>query len=162
MAKPKAPSAYQLQKMEQEQKEYPCGIMHSSLEEAMIHAERNLGFRDAQGNLIVKLEPLLGGTCFSTGTVVGWQAGPQKRFRVDFEKDFETMNAEASKRKNGVNKGTKGVHVNEEDFTRTQTPKICHPTEASLQMADLLWRRWSSRYGRRGQVTKEDIAHVDG
>ena len=75
MPRTTGPSAYQLGKQEQGQKEYWCGIMHSSLEEAMVHAEQNLGFRDAQGNLIVQLEPLLGGTRFSNGTVIGWQAG---------------------------------------------------------------------------------------
>ena len=136
--------------------------MHASLEEAMVHAEKNLGFRDAQGNLVVKLEPLLGGTRFSGGTVIGWQAGPQRRFRVDFEPEHAAKNAAAARQKNGVNKGTQGVHVNEEDFTRSVKPKICHPTESSLLIADLLWRRWSSRYGRRGQVTKDHIAGVDG
>src|SRR3954471_23042053 len=158
MTAKKGPTPYQLQKLEGQQKEYSCGIMHASLEEAMLHAERNLGFRDAKGAIVVKLEPLLGGTKFSSGTVIGWQAGPQKRFRVDFEPKFEAKNAEAAARKKGVNKGTRGVHVNEEDFTRTESPKICHPTESSLLIADLLWKRWSSRYGRRGQVTKEHIA----
>nr|AUN35913.1 hypothetical protein [uncultured bacterium] len=162
MSKKKGPSAYQIRKEEEQQKEFSCGIMHSSLEEAMVHAERNLGFRDASGNLVVKLEPLLGGTLFSGGTVIGWQAGTQKRFRVDFEPEFEAKNRYATTQKNGVNKGTHGVHVNEEDFTRTRKPKICHPTESSLIIADLLWKRWSSRYGRRGQVTKDHIAAVDG
>ena len=54
----------------------------------MVHAERNLGFRDGRGNLTVDLEPLLGGTRFSAGTVIGWQSGPQKRIRVDFDNDF--------------------------------------------------------------------------
>jgi hypothetical protein len=79
MPKMTGPSAYQLQKQHLEQKEYSCGIMHGSLEEAMVHAEQSLGFRDAQGSLVVKLEPLLGGTLFSTGTVIGWQVGSQKR-----------------------------------------------------------------------------------
>lgn len=162
MPKMTGPSAYQLQKRQLEQKEYSCGIMHGSLEEAMVHAEQSLGFRDAQGNLVVKLEPLLGGTLFSTGTVIGWQVGSQKRYRVDFEKDFAAKNTEAAAKKSGVNKGTQGVHVNEEDFTRSVRPKICHPTESSLMIAELLWRRWSSKYGRRGQVTKEHIARVDG
>jgi hypothetical protein len=105
---------------------------------------------------------LLGSTRFSSGTVIGWQSGPHKRFRVDFEPEFATKNAEAAKRENDVNKGTQGVHVNEEDFTRNKSPKICHPTESSLLIADLLWKRWSSRYGRRGQVTKEHITAVDG
>ena len=60
-----------------------------------------------------------------------------------------------------VNYGSQGVHVNEEDFTRTKRPKICHPTRAPSRDADLLWSRWSSKYGRRGEVTEERIAAVD-
>jgi len=137
-------------------------MMHASLEEAMVHAEANLRFRNERGDLVVKLEPLLGGTRFSGGTVIGWQSGPQRRFRVDFDPDFAAANAKAAKRKDGVHKGKQGVHVNEEDFTRRGRQKVCHPTESSLLIADLLWKRWSSRYGRRGQITKEHITTVDG
>lgn len=161
MAKPKALSEYKQRQLEEEQKEVPCGIMHASIEEAMVHAEKNLGFRNERSEIVAKLESVLG-TMFGSGSVVGWQVGTRKRFRVDFEPEFAAKNAEAAAKKNGVNKGTQGVHVNEENFTRTTKPKTCHPTQSSLTMAELLWRRWSSRYGRRGQITKEDIARIGG
>jgi hypothetical protein len=161
MPKEKPLSAYKRRELEEEQKEIPCGIMHASIEEAMVHAEKNLGFRNAKGELVAKLEPLLG-TMFGDGTVVGWQVGTRKRFRVDFEPDFSKKNAEAARKKNGINKGTQGVHVNEENFTRNMKPKICHPTESSLLLAEHLWKRWSSRYGYRGRITKQDIENVDG
>jgi hypothetical protein len=161
MARPKTLSQYKQRQLEEEQKEVPCGILHASIEEAMVHAEKNLGFRNGRGELVESLDPVLG-TMFGSGSVVGWQVGTRKRFRVDFEPEFVVKNAEAAKKKDGVSKGTQGVHVNEENFTRTVKPKTCHPTESSLLQAELLWRRWSSRYGRRGQITKEDISRVEG
>jgi hypothetical protein len=156
MAEEKPLSDYKRRQQEEEQLEFPCGLMHGSLEEAMVHAEMNLGFRNANGELVANLEPLLG-RMFGSGTIVGWRVGGEKRFRVDFEPDFAAKNAEASRKKNGVNKGTQGVHVNEENFTKSSRPKICHPTESSLLVAELLWRRWSSRYGRRGKITQDDL-----
>src|SRR5262245_39246344 len=117
MATEKPLSEYKRKQLEEEQKEFSCGIMHASVEEAMVHAETNLGFRNANGELVAKLEPLLG-AMYGSGTVVGWKVGNRKRFRVDFEPEYAIKNAEAAKQKNGVNKGTQGVHVNEEDFTR--------------------------------------------
>ena len=161
MSSDKLPSEYKRKQLEEERKEFPCGILHDSIEEAMVHAELNLGFRNNRGELVVKLEPFLG-SMYGDGTVVGWKVGNRKRFRVDFEPEYELKDAEAAKIENGVNKGTCGIHVNEEDFTRTFKPKTCHPTKSSLRIADLLWRRWSSKYGRRGGVTKADITRVDG
>jgi len=143
------------------QKEFSCGIIHGSIEEAMVHAEVNLGFRRGDGKpLLVVLEPLLG-AMFGAGAIVGWKSGARRRFRVDFEPDFERKNADAVRRKHGVHKGLQGVHVNEEDFTRKSRQKICHATSSSLLRAEHLWRRWTSKYGRRGSVTAEDVANVD-
>jgi hypothetical protein len=162
MAEEKALSDYKQKLLEAEQKEYSCGIIHGSIEEAMVHAELSLGFRDpATNSLIVQLEPLIGTTKFTSGTIIGWRFGTRKRFRVDFDPDYIAHNAEAQKAKNGVFKGTQGVHVNEEDFTRPSRQKICHATESSLLIAEHLWRRWSSKYGRLGSVTAETIATVD-
>jgi hypothetical protein len=162
MADDKTLSEYKQKLLEEEQKEYPCGIIHASLEEAMVHAELNLGFRDpATRVLIVQLEPLLGTTKFSSGTIIGWKVGTRKRFRVDFDPDFLEHNAQARARRNGVLKGTQGIHVNEEDFTRRSRQKICHATESSLLVAEHLWRRWTSKYGRIGSVTEEMIKEVD-
>jgi len=153
-------SEYKRKQLEEAQKEFTCGIMHSSIEEAMVHAETNLGFRNASGELVAKLEPLLG-SMYGSGTVVGWKLGSRKRFRVDFEPDYARKNAEAARHKSGVNKGMHGIHVNEEDFTRSTSPKICHPTQSSLLIAEHLWRRWSSRYGRRGAITEEHINKIE-
>jgi hypothetical protein len=155
-------SPYQQAMKEAEQKEYSCGILHDSIEEALVHAESNLGFRDNAGRLVVDVKPYIGQTLFSSGTVVGWQSGARKRYRLDFERNFQAVNQAAVKTKNGVNKGTRGVHVNEEDFDRTARPKVCHATTSSLDRAEGYWRRWSSRYGRRGAVTPEQIKMVDG
>src|SRR6476620_5969753 len=84
MAKVKELSDYKKKQLEEEQKEFTCGIFHDSIE--------------------------------------GWKVGNRKRFRVDFEPQFEAKSAE----------GLLGVHINEEDFTRQTRPKICHPTRSSL------------------------------
>lgn len=145
-----------------EQKEFSCGIIHDSVEEAMVHAELNLGFRDKDTNsLTVQLEPYIGTTLFSSGTVVGWQVGGRKRFRVDYDPNYQKSNTAVATRKDGVHKGTQGVHVNEEDFTRGARQKICHATKSSILFAEHLWRRWTSKYGRRGAVTSEDVARID-
>jgi hypothetical protein len=148
---------YQREKARDEQKEFPCGILHVSIEEALIHAERALGIRNGNNELTVKLEPYLGTMRFSTGTIVGWQTSPQKRFRLDFDPEFEQHNRGAIEKGTGVNKGTRGIHVNEEDFTRARRQKVCHPTESSLQIADHYWRKWSSEFGIRGTIKPNDL-----
>ena len=148
---------YQQEQLEPKQKEFPCGLTHNSIEEAIVHAEQNLGMRDANGKHLVKLEPYLGTMRFTSGSVVGWQTNPQKRYRLDYDPDFELHNREALEMKTGVNKGTQGIHVNEEDFTRMERQKICHATTSSFLIADHYWRKWSSEFGRRGLITPEDV-----
>jgi len=157
MPEEKQLTKYQQEKLQEKQKEFSCGILHVSIEEALVHAEQNLGMRNAKGTMIGKLEPYLGTMRFTSGSVVGWQTIPQKRFRLDYDPEFELHNREAIEKSTGVNKGTRGVHVNEEDFTRAERQKICHATESSFQIADHYWRKWSSEFGRRGMVTREDI-----
>ncbi len=148
---------YQQEKLKQEQREFSCGELHDSIEEALVHAEIGLGIRDGQGKIILKMKPYLGTMRFSSGSVVGWQTSPQKRFRLDFDPDFESHNQEEAKKGTGVSKGTRGVHVNEEDFTRTYRQKICHATRSSFDRADLYWRKWSAEFGRRGMIKPEDL-----
>lgn len=53
------PRAFGIQRklLQEEQKERGCGILHPTIEEALVHAERNLGMRDARGCLVKKLNP---------------------------------------------------------------------------------------------------------
>lgn len=155
-----SPSEYKLRQREEQQKEFSCGVMHDSIEEAMVHAELNLGFRNSEGKLVVKIEPLLG-AMYGAGSVVGWKDGERKRFRVDFDPDYAFKNEEAKKVNHGVNKGTRGVHVNEEDFTRKSRPKVCHATDSGLLMAEHLWRKWSSKYGFRGAITEGHVKNIN-
>lgn len=143
MSSDKRISDYKNKQLQEGQREFPCGILHDSIEEAMVHAEYNLGFRNSAGQLVAVLEPLLG-SMYGDGTIVGWKVGSRKRFRVDFEPEYDAKNTEAAKTKNGVNKGTYGIHVNEEDFERTLKPKICHPTKSPFA--------WPTSFGGDGQV----------
>jgi hypothetical protein len=149
---------YKRKILKEEQKEFPCGIFHDSIEEALIHAEINLGMRDPASNLIADLKPYLGTTRYSGGTIVGWQSSNRTRFRLDFDHNFRESNLEAIENGTAVNKGSRGVHVNEEDFNRTHKQKVCHPTRSSLQMAEFYWKRWSRKYGKRhGTIERSDL-----
>ena len=145
--------------------EVTCGVVHASLEEAMVHAEVALGFRDrATKSLIVHLKPYLGSTRYNSGTIVGWQVGA-KRFRADLQtreaKARDERRAAAAGRA-PIYKGLHGVHVNEEDFSALTPRKVCHATESPVVVLEHVWRRWSSKYGRPGTVTEHDIEIVDG
>jgi hypothetical protein len=123
-----------------------CGKIHSNIEEAIVHAERNLGMHGRQA------EPYWGTTRFSEKVVVGWQIDGPKRYRLDFAHKFEEENLEAAKWSGTAQlKGSKGVHVNEENFAhpKDQGVKICHPTEASLQWAETYWNKWTRQYRQR-------------
>jgi hypothetical protein len=153
----KTPSTYQLRKKEEEKDpEVWCRIMHHSIEEALVHAEITIGIRDSAGREVVQPEPYLGTTDFGTGIIVGWKIGSQKRGRLDFAHDFERQN-QAATEGHGVNKGTRGVHVNEGNFLRTIGKKVCHPTTSSLDRANGYWRKWISQYGRLGEVKPEHV-----
>lgn len=129
---------------QKESREVWCGIVHDSIEEAIVHAERNLGiFRTTAA-------PYWGTTKFGEGSVVGWQVNSAKRYRLDYAHSYETENLKAAKWSGtSTLKGTQGVHVNEENFQDPldrARPKICHPTRASLLWATTYWRKWTKRY----------------
>jgi hypothetical protein len=152
-------------KSKEEPVEARCGLHHYSLEEAMVCAEIELGFRDrVTKTLVVQLKPYLGTTKYNSGTVVGWQVGP-KRFRADVQTAEAKKKEEERAKRAGrevIYKGRYGVHVNQEDFSGTRPVKVCHATESPVVILEHTWRRWSSKYGRPGTVKKEDIEIVDG
>jgi hypothetical protein len=137
---------YQKTYNQQTPRESWCGKVHGNIEEAIGHAERNLGMQGRQK------EPYWGRISFSNTTVVGKQLNGQKRYRVDFAPEFERENLEAAQWSGTPQlKGTKGVHVNEENFAGSKAggSKVCHPTEASLQWADTYWSKWTRQYRQR-------------
>jgi hypothetical protein len=132
-------------------RESPCGLIHATIEEALVHAELNLGMRDGKSNRLVKdLKPVLSGQLHLDGTVIGWQSSSRQRFRLDWDQHYAAKDG---------SKGTQGVHVNEEDFDRQEArQKVCHPTESTLRIAEQYWRRWSAPFGKRtGAIMKEDL-----
>jgi hypothetical protein len=145
--KPEKPLTKYQESKKQAPREVWCGLLHSSIEEAIVHAEKNLGMRGKH------TEPYWGTMRFSDSVVAGWKANDRKRYRLDFTPGFEKENLEAAKWAGTPHlKGTKGVHVNEENFDDPQDPrvsKVCHPTEASLQWADTYWNKWTRQYRQR-------------
>src|SRR5689334_22311792 len=78
--------------------EKDCGVIHPTIDEAIAHAKANLA-----GGGGVPTRPFWGrrgGLIANVGWVIGYQSEDGKRrFRLDYDP-------------------AKGVHVNEEDFTR--------------------------------------------
>jgi len=124
-----------------------CRQQHFSIEEAIIHAEENLGMRGKPA------EPYWGTMRFTDSVVVGWKVNDQKRYRLDYAHAFEEENEKAAKWVGTKQlKGSKGVHVNEENFDDAESKtgiRVCHPTEASLQWADTYWNKWTRQYRQR-------------
>jgi hypothetical protein len=123
-----------------------CGIDHSSIEEAIVRAELNLGMRGREARAYW-------GTMRFTDYVVGWQLNDRKRYRLDYAHAFSEENEKAAKWAGTKRlKGSQGVHVNEENFDDPKdkgVSKVCHPTEASLQRADTYWSKWTRQYRQR-------------
>ena len=120
--------------------------LHDSIEEAIVHAEKNLGmFRQSA-------QPYWGTTRYNESNVVGWQVSDNKRYRLDYAPNFVKENAEAAEWSGTPHlKGTQGVHVNEENF---QDPKdsslsrVCHPTRSSVRYAETYWWKWTKQFGK--------------
>jgi hypothetical protein len=133
--------------------ERDCGQIHYTIDEAIAHAKENLG------------EPLTqpfwgtrGGKIANVGWVIGYQSDDkQQRFRLDYDPG-------------------KGVHVNEEDFTRptdqervvhrvrlAMTPKGPDAEEAWKRIIEgrmqLYWHKWTGRYNKPAEVleAEEDV-----
>ncbi len=114
--------------MSELKKEKPCGIIHLSIEDAIVHAEKNLGsFRQPA-------ERYFGALKNNSHLVVGFQLSPRKRWRLDFDPNPET---------------DKWVHVNEENFDAPEgQQKVVHrvATLRSDLQVQLYYRKWTSRY----------------
>jgi hypothetical protein len=110
-----------------------CGQIHLSIQEAIRHAEENLGTR------YIRLEPFWGTMRMNLGLVVGYKLNDRKRYRLDYAPD-------------------KGAHVNEENFENVSPSKqkICHPIQLGPRTAEyqvtLQWRKWTSRYNMPDEV----------
>lgn len=115
--------------------EKACGMSHSSIDEAIEHAYQGLGSRNY---LSQPLWGTRGGNIGNVGKVVGWTTPDgRRRWRLDYDP-------------------TKGVHVNEEDFTVTPPRKVVHPTHSSFLLADTYWRKWTSRYDKPPHVLEAE------
>ena len=130
--------------------EQPCGQRHFSIDEAIAHARQSLGEALPKPFWGTK-----GGQIANVGWVIGYQsADGQKRFRLDYDPG-------------------KGVHVNEEDFTRpVGQQKVVHKVELSASGMDqeaerawqriregrmqLYWHRWTSRYDKPEEVIEAE------
>ena len=159
---------YQREKLEKTPKEFGCGILHSSIEEALIHAQMNLGIRSSAGEVLVPTTPYLGTMGHNAGTVVGWQVNANKRYRLDVDRSlnhtFYGKQPAVALNPAGLTlseqialKGPQGVHVNEEDFTRASRQRISHPTESIAERADTYWRKWSKQFGVPGFIKESDL-----
>ena len=138
---------YQLSKLTKESRESWCGLIHDSIEEAIVHAEENLGMRHK------KADEYWGTTKYSDSLVVGWKVNERKRYRLDHTPNFAKENADAAKWAGTSElKGRRGVHVNEENFddpAHSGRTRICHPTLSSLIRAETYWRKWTKKFGTR-------------
>jgi hypothetical protein len=118
-------------------RERDCGEIHTSIEDAIHHAKRNLG---GDG-----LEPYWGTMSSSNvGWVVGFQFSSRRRWRLDFDPNPRKL-----------------VHVNEEDFDRAAgRQKVVHRVHAASfdeagqprgndTQVRLYWKKWTSRFGKR-------------
>ena len=113
-------------------RERDCGVQHDSIEDAIVHAERNM---NCSG---VAMMPYRGTTPENQGVVVGCALSPRRRWRLDYS-DKPGLNGEPPK----------WVHVNEEDFDRPSSlQKVVHRVnnKSSLQV-NLYYRKWGSAFG---------------
>jgi hypothetical protein len=109
-------------------REVNCGQLHLSIEDAIVHAEKNLGsFRQPAKKYVGTLKD-------NSSLVVGFQLSPRKRWRLDFDP-------------NPAN--NKWVHVNEENFDAAPScQKVVHlvATLRSDLQVQAYYRKWTSRY----------------
>jgi len=113
-------------------KEKSCGIIHSSIEEAIVHAEKHLG------SYRKPADPYYGTLRDNSSKVVGFQLTAKRRWRLDFDPDPSR---------------NKWVHVNEENFDAPpDQQKLCHlvysPLHSDAQVR-AYYSKWTSRYGSR-------------
>jgi hypothetical protein len=109
-------------------REVGCGQIHLSIEDAIVHAEKNLGsFRQPADKYMGTLRN-------NSHLVVGFQLSSRKRWRLDFDPDP---------------KKNKWVHVNEENFDAPLSQqKVIHlvATLRSDTQVRLYYNKWTSKY----------------
>ncbi|HVG20071.1 MAG TPA: hypothetical protein VNI02_13555 [Blastocatellia bacterium] len=119
-------------------KEKPCNKPHSSIPEAIRHAEEGLGCRQ------MPLQPYWGTTKENLGLIVGFQLNNRKRWRLDYD-------------------DKKGAHVNEENFDAPiSQQKVVHKINGIGSIAGdlqvrLQWRKWTSGAFDLPEKVKEEI-----
>jgi hypothetical protein len=128
-----------------------CGRRHILIENAIEHAQLNLGTCGKP------VEPYRGRTNLNDDVVVGYQASPQRRFRLDFDKDWQQRVSDLKaknpdwRRRMPYLDEYRGVHINEENFDAPLSQqRILHLTEVSELMMNTYYRKWSSRYAPPG------------
>jgi hypothetical protein len=109
--------------------EVNCGKRHLSIEDAIVHAEQNLGsFRKPA-------DPYWGTMRNNSGLVVGFELSSRKRWRLDYDPDPAKA---------------KWVHVNEENFDAPSSRrKVIHLVETAFNtdtQVRLYHRKWTSKY----------------
>ncbi len=110
--------------------EIPCGKRHLSIEDAIVHAEKNLG------SYRMPAEPYWGTMRNNGHFVVGYQLGPRRRWRLDFDPDP---------------KKNRWVHVNEENFDAPAgQQRIVHCVEGLITdtQVRLYYNKWTSRFNQ--------------
>src|SRR5688500_1590518 len=115
-------------------RERDCGQWHDSIEQAIVHAVRNMNCSQ------IPMMPYRGTTRENQGVVVGWAVSARRRWRLDYSDKFGS---------NG--EPPKWVHVNEEDFERPpELQKIVHRVNnRSFLQVSLYYRKWGSAFGFR-------------
>lgn len=132
-----------------------CGIRHISIEEAIVHAEQSLGTYRKPA------EPYRGRTRLNDDVVVGFQASPKRRFRLDFDQNWQqTIHLLKSQMRDWQRRFPyldeyRGVHINEENFEAPPgRQRILHLTEASERIMDTYFHKWSAQHRPPGYKPK--------
>ncbi len=110
------------------EKESPCGHIHSSIEDAIVHAEKNLGmYREPATRRVGTMR-------HNSGIVIGFRMSDTRGWRLDFDPDPTAK---------------KWVHVNEEDFdapsSRQKTLHLVVSPLRSNAIVETYYRKWTSR-----------------
>jgi hypothetical protein len=110
------------------ERENLCGQIHSSIEDAIVHAEKNLGMYRAPAT------HRMGTMRHNSGIVIGFRTSATKGWRLDFDPDPTAK---------------KWVHVNEENFDAPPSrQKILHLVASPLRsdsMVETYYRKWTSK-----------------
>ncbi|MGA2595495.1 MAG: hypothetical protein ABSH09_00650 [Bryobacteraceae bacterium] len=107
--------------------EQPCGIIHITIAEAILHAEENLGMRGKSA------EEYWGTLSNNSGLVVGFKASGTKRWRLDYDPNPQHA---------------KWVHVNEENFDAPKDrQKTVHFVDnKNYTQVHLYYQKWTKKH----------------